>query len=196
MLTSINPLGERARQNRWIRTVLAFTIAAIATGGALGALLGWVGALLPGLPSIGAMAGVLIGAGLLDIARVPAPGPRRQVDETWIGAYRDWVYGAAYGAQLGAGFTTHIVTWGTWAVAATMLAVASPALAAGIGAGFGAGRAMSMWTTVRVERPEQLIAYGSRMAALSTPARTTTAFALAVVGVAISLQTGNSTWPI
>ena len=57
------------------------------------------------------------------------PGPRRQVDERWLDAYRGWVYGLGYGAQLGAGVTTVVTS------AATYVALLAALLSADAGRG-------------------------------------------------------------
>ena len=51
MLSSIHPLGERARQGRWGRTVISFTIGSVVAGVLVGALLGGLGALLLSSPT-------------------------------------------------------------------------------------------------------------------------------------------------
>ena len=51
MLTSISPLGERARGNRWWQTVWWLVLGAVLGGAALGAALGALGAL--GLALVG-----------------------------------------------------------------------------------------------------------------------------------------------
>ena len=120
MLSSIHPLGERARQNRWGITVAAMTIGSVGAGTTIGLALGAFGSVV--VPIAGEPAGLLVvgaaalAAGAADLARVRVPGPHRQVDETWIGPYRGWVYGGAFGVQLGAGLATYVVTWGVYAM--------------------------------------------------------------------------------
>src|SRR4029079_903491 len=111
MLASITPLGERGRGASWRRTVTAYVVASIVGGAAVGAALGAVGRLLHVQDSRGtlALAGVvaLVAATVAIAGRLPTL--RRQVDETWMNRYRDWVYGAGFGFQLGVGAMT-IVT--------------------------------------------------------------------------------------
>ena len=107
MLSSIHPLGERARGNRWWITVAAFTVAATAGGCALGAAvgaIGWAAARLDASVAVRAVVAVAAFAGVvIDATRWPGWlwRPRRQVDENWLQSYRGWVYGAGFGAQLG-----------------------------------------------------------------------------------------------
>lgn len=189
MLTSIHPLGERARHNRWGLTVAAFVVAAIATGAGIGVVLGWAGNLLPGdtwrWP---VAAGVVAGAGLADLLRVRPPGPRRQVNEDWIGTYRGWVYGGGFGAQLGAGFATYVVTWGVWATFALMVLVGDPGGGALIGAAFGLGRSVFPLAAGRIDRPSRLTEFSRRMAALAGPVARTTGAGLIVMAGALVLR--------
>ena len=107
MLTSISPLGERARGNRWSVTVLWLGLGAVAGGAAVGAALGALGQI-----SVGGMWAAMSGS-----CCWPWPAPARRpgtcrvggspavasVNEDWLVAYRSWVYGAGFGVQLGAG---------------------------------------------------------------------------------------------
>ena len=47
MLSSISPLGERARSSRWWLTTTAYLVGSLAGGLALGALASLLGALVP-----------------------------------------------------------------------------------------------------------------------------------------------------
>lgn len=121
MLTSITPLGERGRGNRWRVTATWLVVGHLVGGAALGGVLGGLGALFaivgPGLFSGGAdemtIVGVVAVVAVLGIAfdlaggRVPG---RRQVDERWLNTYRGWVYGFGFGVQLGAGMVTVVNT--------------------------------------------------------------------------------------
>src|SRR6187399_256549 len=111
MLTSISPLGERARGNRFTVTAAAHVAGSGVGGAVVGAAAGVVGwALLSPLDGAASEAGLVVvavaalAAVVLDRSGVPTVG--RQVDERWLGAYRGWVYGAGYGIQLGLGVVT------------------------------------------------------------------------------------------
>ena len=99
MLSSIHPLGERARSNRWWLTVTAFTVGSMTAGGILGAASAAVGALLLPTQSPVWVAATLAVAGVADLTRVPVPWLHRQVNERWIGSFRGWVYGVSFGAH-------------------------------------------------------------------------------------------------
>ncbi|MDH3426026.1 MAG: hypothetical protein OEM22_05065, partial [Acidimicrobiia bacterium] len=95
MLSSINPLVERSRNNRWSVTVAWYALGAIAAGAAFGALLGLLGA---GLAGVGVPRQLLIGGTLVAVVigmafdlgwiRRPLPSPHRQVNERWLDTYR------------------------------------------------------------------------------------------------------------
>ena len=159
MLTSISPLGERARGNRWWLTVWWLTAGAVLGGAALGAALGALGQALAGSLGDGVrlvlLAGACAAAAVWDISGRRLPG-RRQVNEDWLVAYRSWVYGAGFGLQLGAGVATVV---NTALVPLFMLA----ALLAGdmtaglvIGSAFGAARGASLALSSRVRTPDDL----------------------------------------
>ena len=104
MLASISPFGERARGQRWGVTVAAYVAGSTVGGAAVGAALGLAGtqvhisqALALMLLALLAIAGIALDRG---VAGLHVPGPHRQVDETWLGKYRGWVYGAGFGLQL------------------------------------------------------------------------------------------------
>jgi hypothetical protein len=190
MLSSIHPLGERARQNRWALTVTAFTFGAIISGSLVGLGLGAMGSVVLPLGSsslLFATAAAAVAAGVLDIARVRAPGPARQVNETWIGAFRGWVYGGAFGLELGFGFLTYVVTWGVFATYLAAMFTVSPASGAAVGATFGLGRSLGLWLAARVDRPSRLTAFNRRLAAAGPVVRRASAAVLAVLGAGLIL---------
>jgi len=116
MLTSITPLGERGRGQRWAVTSTWLMVGHLSGGLALGGLLAAVGATsraTVGTPSEAAatiVIGVVVVSGaLFDMSGRHLPG-RRQVDERWLSTYRGWVYGGGFGLQLGFGLVTVINT--------------------------------------------------------------------------------------
>jgi hypothetical protein len=152
MLASITPLGERGRGASWRRTVTAYVVASTIGGAAMGALLGLVGDLL----SIGHTAwpvavggAVALVAAALDLAgRLPTL--RRQVDETWMNSYRDWVYGAGFGLQLGLGAMTIVTSASLYLVWVAELLTGNAAVGALVGAAFGLSRALPLVGTRRI----------------------------------------------
>src|SRR3954451_10421646 len=190
MLASITPLGAPGRRRRWGRTVTAFVIAST-LGGALSGLLagslGWL--LLRDVSWDGRIAFVaaLLALGLvLDLLR-KVPGPRRQVDESWLDRYRGWVYGAGFGFQLGAGVVTIVTNSAVWVALGAAMATASPALGAVVGAASGLLRGATILSGARLRTPDELIRFHSRMAAWREPARVTGLVAQAVLAVAAAV---------
>lgn len=192
MLASIHPLGERARNNLWRRTVTAFAVGSTAAGAGVGAAAGAVGwaVRLGGLRAFPlALAASMIAVVPLEASgRVPGK-PRRQVNEDWLNLYRGWVYGAGFGAQLGVGFATVITTFAVPAAFACALATGSPAPGAAVGAVFGLARALPLFGLARVDRPDRLRALHRRMAAAAPAARAAGAVGLAVAGCGLAAAT-------
>jgi hypothetical protein len=191
MLASITPLGERGRHARWGVTVTAFVIGSTAAALAAGALLGAAGStLLPRsfavdsrLAALAAAAAVAI---LLDARAARVPGPRRQVDEGWLDAYRGWVYGVGFGTQLGLGFTTVVSSAATYLALIAAFLTGDAARGALVLACFGAVRGLSLLVAARVRAPEQLMTLHARLAAWRAPAaRAGLGVMGAIVGLAI-----------
>ena len=187
MLSSIHPLGERARNNRWSITVSFFTLGSIVSGAAVGGVLGLVGraflTTLSPTTRLGITAGVVAVGGGLDLLRGKLWGSSRQVNENWIGHFRGWVYGGAFGAQLGTGVLTYVVTWGVYSTLAAELLTASAALGALVGAVFGLGRSLAVLLTAHVDRPSRLTSFHRRMADLGPVLHRSAALTSAGVGV-------------
>jgi len=195
MLSSIHPLGERTRGNRWGTTAAYYVVGSIVGGGALGALLGLVGTALAGaveiaesMVAIGTIA-VLVVAALLDLGRVRVPSPDRQVDETWMIRYRSWVYGAGYGFQLGTGVLTFVKSasvYGLW-----LLVILGGSVPGGlaVGAWFGFVRGLALLSVARVDDPASLRTYFKRMASLAPAAH-----AVAVAGPLVAVVVVLAGW--
>ena len=122
MLSSISPLGERARNSRWWLTTTAYLAGSLAGGLALGALASLLGALVPDAArssswAVGLVAVLLLVGLALDLRGAAAlPSWRRQVDVAWLDEYRGWVMGLGFGAQLGFGLVTIVTSATTYAV--------------------------------------------------------------------------------
>jgi hypothetical protein len=166
----------------WKRTVVAFWIAAIVSGFAVFAAAGLIGEFL-GFDSVApwGVIVVIMVAAILDLVGAKPPGPLRQVDEDWLGRYRDWVLGLGYGAQLGAGLVTIIPSYGTWAVLTVALITGFP-MAGLLGVAFGVGRSLLLLTARKVTSPSDLVERMQRFAGLESRARW-----VAVSGYAVAL---------
>jgi hypothetical protein len=193
MLSSITPLGERSRRQRFVVTAVFLLIGASLAGAALGALLGALGAQLAiGSSERLAALGVAAALGLSGDLLLPGGVPThlRQVDERWLHRYRGWVYGLGFGGQLGLGVAT-VVT--TSAVYLTILGEAlAPSIVAGavIGAIFGCIRGASVLLVAYVDTPARLLDFHRRVSTLERPAAAvtlTTQAILAAVAIAVVL---------
>jgi len=179
MLSSIHPLGERARNNTWGVTVVAFVAGATAGGFTLGALSGAAGWLVNSLIPWSAQAGLIIAITAVALAIVSdlmgwtqrLPWPRRQVNENWIGTYRGWVYGSGFGFQLGGGLFTYVATLGVYVTIIIAFLSASAMLGAFIGAVFGLSRGLPVLTTSRIHDAESLRTFHLGVARFSGQAR-------------------------
>ena len=194
MLTSISPLGERARGNRWSLTVTWLVLGTLVGGAALGTVLGAVGRSLPVTLDEGWRLVVLTLAGAaaaiwdLKIRRFPV---RRQVNEDWLSAYRSWVYGWGYGLQLGAAVVTAVNTALVPMFMLAALLTRDPVSGLLVGAAFGAIRGLTVTLNRRVRNAADLRRLHHRLDTLAHKARCLGALAAALLAVvsAVALVT-------
>lgn len=188
MLTSIHPLGERARGQVWIVTVVALVLSSTAGGMLLGAALGLLGGpLVSARPGVARMvAGLaLLGAAAVDAGMRRPPTIRRQVNEDWLLAFRGWVYGAGFGFQLGLGLATIVTSAVTYAFVVVAAVSGSAAAGAAAGAVFGLARGLPVVFGTRVRSAYQLARLHRRLTTAAVAARSATAVASAVLGLVI-----------
>jgi MFS family permease len=191
MLSTITPLTERARGHRYGATVAWFVFGALAGGAALGVL---AAALALGVHAIGvpataayatAAALALIGlAADLGLAGVRVPTHPRQVNETWLGRYRRWIYAAGFGVQIGSGLATYVMTAAVYLTIALAALTGSPALAFGVGVLFGAIRGLAVLAGHTATTPERTRELHARLHAAEPASRHVAAAAQAAVAVA------------
>ncbi|MGH2895067.1 MAG: hypothetical protein ACRDPM_17625, partial [Solirubrobacteraceae bacterium] len=120
MLASITPLCERSRGFSLGVTASAFAAGAVGAAALAGAAGGALGSLAPkGTWRDGVALALLALALAVDAspARRRLPTTRRQVNEDWLTRYRGWVYGVAFGAQLGTGVVTIVTSAAVYAAA-------------------------------------------------------------------------------
>jgi hypothetical protein len=159
MISAINPMSERSRGNRYSLTVVWF-VAGSVCGGALLGLIGLVGALLIGpllaAPQAAVLASIcclLAVAGDTRLLGFHLPVHPRQVNERWLGQYRRWVYAAGFGAQIGSGFATYIMTAAVYLVPVLGAISGSPALALLAGLVFGLVRGLGVLVSAMAQDP-------------------------------------------
>ena len=192
MLSSISPVGERARGQRFGVTAIAYLLGSVLGGAVVAGAFGAVGALLfadlpdpvgPGLLALAAMVGVAVDAG----RRWRVPTLWRQVDEQWLTTFRGWVYGLGFGFQLGLGLVTVVPASATYVMLLAAALTASPASGALVGAAFGLVRALPLLATARVGTPSALRRLLSAVERARRPAARLVLVGQSVVAVAALL---------
>ncbi|MGI8756236.1 MAG: hypothetical protein ACR2MB_10325, partial [Acidimicrobiales bacterium] len=144
MLSSITPMTEAGRGNRFRVTAAWFVVGGVVGGLSLGAVAAG-GAALVAIAHISIHVRLAIGAGIalataavdLGLVGVDLPIFKRQVNDAWLRRYRGWVYGAGFGWQIGVGVATYIMTAGILLTVALAVLTASSPAAVAVGATFG-----------------------------------------------------------
>lgn len=146
MLASITPLGQRGRGASWTRTATAYVVASAAGGALMGTALGATGSVLPGMGSTTSLllVAVLTVVALASELSGRLPTIHRQVDESWLVRYRDWVCGAGFGFQLGLGFTTIATSASLYLTWLLELLAGTAGAGAAIGLVFGVARSLPL----------------------------------------------------
>ena len=191
MLSSITPLGERGRNNRWALTASAFVAGALAGGLVGGVLAGAAGGLLDLREStrlvVAALAAALALVLELRLGGLRLPSTRRQVNENWLQRYRGWVYGIGFGFQLGTGFLTIMTTASvplTFVLAALTGSASSGAI---VGGSFGLARGLMVLPARGVRDPEALLTLHRRIAASARGAARATTGLIAAAAIACAV---------
>jgi hypothetical protein len=163
MISAINPLSERSRGYRYWLTTLWFLAGALAGGAVLGAgsaVLAW---LLHPLLALGALSPILAVLCCLialasdrRLAGWQLPLHPRQVNELWLMRYRRWLYASGFGAQIGTGFATYIMTAATYLLVALAGLTGSPARALLAGLVFGLVRGLAVLLSAPCRTPQAL----------------------------------------
>ncbi|MGI9017391.1 MAG: hypothetical protein ACR2HR_09880 [Euzebya sp.] len=186
MLSSISPVGEYARDQRWSSTVTAYLLGSLLGGVMMGAVAGGSGMLLLGTYSattrLLALA-VATSIGLLADRWGRVPTLHRQVDQRWLSTYRGWVYGAGFGLQLGVGVVTIVPSSIVWVLWVGAVLTADIRVGIAVGAVFGVGRALPLVAGGRIATVGQLRGWMQRMDRSRSAAARTTSVAQGVVGV-------------
>jgi len=200
MLSTITPVSEAGRARRYRATAAWFIGGATLGGATLGALMAGLAAAVstvhPGArAALGAGAAVVVVAAAIDaglLARVGLAMPllRRQVNERWLDQFRSWVYGGGFGWQIGAGFTTYLMTAAVPATALLGALTGRPAVAFGLGVVFGAARGLAVLGSARVRSAEDLRVLHRHLDRLDQPVR----WAVVAVLGAATLALGAAWW--
>ena len=188
MLSSIHPLGERGKGNRFALTASAFVVGAVLGGATTGAVVGLLGvpvdAVVPDALAVGVVAAVALVGAAFERSGRSLPSIPRQVDENWLNEYRGWVYGAGFGFQLGAGVLTFITSAAVYVMLTAALLVGDLRAAMAIGAAFGLTRGLSLVPARRITSPDRLVAFHRRLQRTAGAVRVASTSVLACTALA------------
>ena len=195
MLTSISPLGERARASRWWLTTTAYVVSSLVGGLALGLVAALLGSLVPArrgarrrpptlLVAVLLLVGLLLDWAWPAGAAVLAPAGRRAPGST---RYRGWVVGVGFGTQLGFGLVTIVTSATTYAVALLCALSGSPEVGLLVGGTFGLVRALPSAFVGRVVTREQLWRLLARVEHAAPTADRAARLALAAAAAALTV---------
>lgn len=195
MLSTITPIGEQGRGNRYYRSVAWFITGAVLGGATLGAgaallALGVAGLDLSGRAALGAaaVAAAVTLASDLNLGGFRLPSHTRQVNEGWLGQFRSWVYGGGFGWQIGVGLATYVTTAAVYLMVAMVALTGSPIVAFSVVAGFGLVRGLAVLVGRSLTTPERMLVLHRRLEELlPTAQRAIVAVQSAVLAVAAAV---------
>lgn len=144
MIATLGPEGHTGGRRTTLAACAAFAPAALVGGAITFGCCALVGmALGGGSLALGAGACLAFVFAALELRDAPiVPQIRRQVPEHWRRFMPLPLAAAGYGALLGLGFTTFVLTFAVPALAAVALALGDPLAGLAIGVAFGLGRAL------------------------------------------------------
>jgi hypothetical protein len=192
MLSSITPIGERGRGNRFGRTAAWFIVGSVLGGLTLGTAAGalamaWtaLGVSSGAVLFLGAVGAALAVLGDLGLLRFQIPLLRRQVNERWLDQFRGVVYGIGFGWQIGVGVATYIMTTGVLLLIGLAVLDGHLLVAVAFGATFGTVRGVAVLAGARATTPERLRHLHRQMDRAGAPVRRATIVALAMAALAL-----------
>lgn len=199
MLSTLTPIGERSRGHSYPVTVGWFVVGAVAGGATLGVLSAGLAALV-GVwsPSARAVAVLVVVAAVvtigsdLKVAGLRLPTVPRQVNEVWTGRYRNWVYAAGFGAQIGVGLSTYVMTAAVYLTIVLAALTGRPLTALLVGVTFGTVRGLAILLGARLRSPEAIRRFHQRFESL---AATSLAIAVAAQIVVLAVAAGRFAGP-
>jgi len=195
MLGSLNPLVQRVHNGRWWVTTTTYMLSTIAGGVVVGGALGAAGQAIhaaSGQPSrhvaIALLALLGVVGAVVDLGpfRLRLPTIVRQVDEAWRYRYRNWVYAAGYGFQLGLGVATIVTTTAVYTTLVATFVVGSWQLGALLGAWFGLWRSLSVLSVARIQTSTQFDALDGGLKKWNGPSKVATTVGQVALGLALA----------
>jgi hypothetical protein len=200
MLSTLVPLAERGRGNRWAVTAAWFVAGAVLGGLTLGLLMAPLAALVAVVdPSVTAVASITAVACLLALASderflgFRLPSHTRQVNEDWLAMYRPWVYAGGFGWQIGVGVATFTVTAGLFTMVVAAVLTGDAQIALGVAATFGVVRGLMVLLGARLDSPARLRAFHRRFEAAREPSHIAMSIVLLTALVASAAEAAS--WP-
>jgi MFS family permease len=195
MLSTLTPLGERSRGHRYPVTVAWFVAGALAGGAVLGGVMAALAAAASTWSaSPRALAVAVIAAALVTVASdlrlggLSLPTVPRQVDEVWTGRYRRWVYAGGFGAQIGVGVSTYVMTAAVYLMIVVAALTRDPLVALLVGVTFGAVRGLAILAGARLTTPAAIRSFHDRFEGAAGRSRAFAVLAqVAVIPVAAGL---------
>lgn len=199
MLSSITPLTESGRGNRYWKTAGWFVLGAVAGGATLGVVAAG-GALLVraiDLPAGAALAGAVLAAAVtlasdLSIGGWRLPSNPRQVNRAWLDGYRSWVYGLGFGWQLGVGVATFVMSATVYLMVVLAALSGRPLFAFLVVTGFGLIRGLAILPAAKVRTSAGLMNLHRSIERFRPTSRAVAvATQIAVIGVVLAEMTGG-----
>jgi MFS family permease len=188
MLSTITPIGERGRNNRYYASAAWFVTGAVLGGATLAA---GAALLAVGIDSLGLSGATRVGAAAILAATTLAsdlhlggfrlPAHTRQVNEEWLMQYRSWVYGGGFGWQIGVGLATYVTTSAVYLMVALAALTASPVAAFAVVTGFGLVRGLAVLAGRGLTTPQKMMALHRRLDELLPTAQRAVVLVQAVV---------------
>ncbi|HVF79914.1 MAG TPA: hypothetical protein VNA28_16595 [Solirubrobacteraceae bacterium] len=190
MVDTLGPHGYARRMRITVLACLTFALGALAGGAATFGGLALLGAALgAGQGAAAAIAvALLLAAAAGDIAgRRIVPQVRRQVPESWRRVLPLPLAAGLYGVLLGLGFTTFVLSFAVYALAAACLALGDPQAGLTVGLAFAAGRILPVVVLAPLQQTERGIDIAAGMAERPAVLRAIRAVGAVALGVAALL---------
>jgi hypothetical protein len=199
MVDTLAPHGYAQRMRVTAVACAAFALGALAGGvatfGGLALLGDALGAGGGAAAAIAVAALLAAAAGDLGGRRI-VPQIRRQVPEPWRRVMPVAVAAGLYGVLLGLGFTTFVLSYAVYALAAACLALGDPATGVVIGAAFAAGRIVPVVVLAPAQDTERGVALAGMMGenpGVLRAIRATGALALGAAALVVALHGAAAT---
>jgi len=196
MVDTLAATGYAQRMRTTALSCATFAAGALAGGAATFGGLALLGAAFghAGGAAVAIAAALLLAAAAGDAAgRRIVPQVRRQVPESWRRVLPVPLAAGLYGVLLGLGFTTFVLSFAVYALAAVSLALGEPAVGLAVGLAFGAGRVLPVVALAPLQHRDRGVELAAAMAERPATLRAIRAIgALALSAAALTLALGGA----